>query len=336
MSSTIPAGGAIDVPLSQTLSVTFSEPVNAPGSAFSLACDTSGIHAVTVSGGPLTFTVDPDTDFVSSEACTLTVLAVEITDQDADDPPDTMAANSVTSFTTSGPDSAPTVSSTLPADGATNVGIGQNITVTFSEAVHVTDPWFSLSCSISGSHPATVSGGPVVFTLNPATDFVFGESCTLVIDAARVADDDGNDPPDSMVVNFTAGFGDWSRPCTLPFTPAYQIQGSGLSPAITGPVTTQGVVVGDYEGPSPTLRGFYLQDATGDGNDATSDAIFVFNGNNNSVSLGDVVRVSGTAADFEDQTQIGSVSSLDEVRHRQRPADRHRLPGRLPHVPRAL
>ncbi len=98
--------------------------------------------------------------------------------------------------------------------------------------------------------------------------------------------------------------------CEQSFTPAYAIQGSGLSAAITGSVTTQGVVVGDYEGPSPTLRGFYLQDPTGDGNAATSDAIFVFNGNNDNVNLGDVVRVSGSAGEFQDQTQISSVTSI--------------------------
>ncbi|HLB50314.1 MAG TPA: ExeM/NucH family extracellular endonuclease, partial [Anaerolineales bacterium] len=40
-----------------------------------------------------------------------------------------------------------------------------------------------------------------------------------------------------------------------------------------------------------------------------SDGIFIFNGNNNSVNLGDVVRVTGTASEFQDQTQI-SVSSI--------------------------
>ena len=60
--------------------------------------------------------------------------------------------------------------------------------------------------------------------------------------------------------------------------------------------------------PSPTLRGFYLQDATGDANPTTSDGIFVFNGsNNNSVNLGDVVYVTGTAAEFQDQTQISQL-----------------------------
>lgn len=96
--------------------------------------------------------------------------------------------------------------------------------------------------------------------------------------------------------------------CAQSYTPIYQIQGNGLAAAITGAVTTQGVVVGDYEGASPALRGFYLQDSVGDGDAATSDGIFVFNGNNNSVNLGDVVRVGGTAAEFQDQTQITASS----------------------------
>ncbi len=79
-----------------------------------------------------------------------------------------------------------------------------------------------------------------------------------------------------------------SGPCAEAYTPIYQIQGVGATAAITGTVTTQGVVVGDYEGPSPALRGFYLQDASGDGNPTTSDGIFVFNGSNaDSVNLGD-------------------------------------------------
>ena len=36
-------------------------------------------------------------------------------------------------------------------------------------------------------------------------------------------------------------------PCTLPFTPVYTIQGNGLS-TIPGNVTTQGIVVGDFQG----------------------------------------------------------------------------------------
>ncbi len=92
--------------------------------------------------------------------------------------------------------------------------------------------------------------------------------------------------------------------CGDDYTPIPAIQGSGADAAITGTVETEGVVVGDYEGPSPALRGFYVQDPTGDGDAATSDAIFVFNGNTDSVSLGDRVRIHGNAGEFQGQTQI--------------------------------
>jgi predicted extracellular nuclease len=65
--------------------------------------------------------------------------------------------------------------------------------------------------------------------------------------------------------------------------------------------------VGDYEGGSPALRGFYLQEVRGDGDPATSDAIFVFNGGGRDlVDLGDLVTVSGRIGEFEGQTQLSA------------------------------
>ena len=205
-------------------------------------------------------------------------------------------------------DPAPEVLTTTPANGATNVATGQNVIVTFSEPVNLTDPWFSLSCATSGSHTAAVSGGPTSYTLNPTTDFSNGESCTLVIDHTKVSDQDSIDPPDTMVSDFTSGFTTVTNPCTLPFTPIYQIQGSGLTAAITGTVTTQGVVVGDFEGDS-SQQGFFLQDPTGDGNTATSDGIFVFTGSSTLVSVGQVVRVTGFARERFNQTTINGSNS---------------------------
>jgi predicted extracellular nuclease len=98
-------------------------------------------------------------------------------------------------------------------------------------------------------------------------------------------------------------------PCDVSPLPIPCVQGSGASAAITGPVTVVGVVVGDFEGPAPALRGFYLQDPVGDGDPATSDGIFVFDGSNgNRVALGDLVEVSGTAGEFQGQTQITQTS----------------------------
>ncbi|MEP0806352.1 MAG: Ig-like domain-containing protein, partial [Chloroflexota bacterium] len=204
-------------------------------------------------------------------------------------------------------DAAPEVTGTFPVDGATNFPIDANLTVTFSEPVDVTDPWFDLSCSTSGIVSATYSGGPTTFTIDPAISLTGGETCTLTILANQVSDQDTNDPPDNMVVNFTVGFSPYDV-CAAAYTPIYAIQGSGLSAAITGTVTTQGVVVGDFEG-TASASGFYLQDLTGDGDPATSDGIFVYTGSSNLVSAGQVVRVTGYARERFNQTTLNGSNS---------------------------
>ncbi|MFL5778923.1 MAG: ExeM/NucH family extracellular endonuclease, partial [Chloroflexota bacterium] len=131
--------------------------------------------------------------------------------------------------------------------------------------------------------------------------------CTVTLTGGNVHDTDTNDPPDVIGSNPSFGFSTQDV-CTLPYTHIPAIEGSGASAAVSGSVTTEGVVVGDDEGPSPALRGFYIQDAAGDGDAATSDGIFVFNGNRNDVALGDIVRVTGSSAEFQGQTQISATS----------------------------
>jgi hypothetical protein len=101
--------------------------------------------------------------------------------------------------------------------------------------------------------------------------------------------------------------------CALPFTPIYTIQGSGPITPIPGTVTTQGVVVGDFEG-TAAASGFYLQDLSGDGDAATSDGIFVYTGSSDLVSVGQVVRVTGYARERFNQTTLnGSNSNTSAV-----------------------
>jgi hypothetical protein len=111
-------------------------------------------------------------------------------------------------------DAAPAVDSTSPANGATDVPTTSNVSVTFSEPVDVTGSWFTISCVASGSHPATVSGGPTAFTLDPSTDFGFSETCTVTILAGQVADQDANDPPNNMAANYVFSFGTAANPDT--------------------------------------------------------------------------------------------------------------------------
>jgi uncharacterized protein len=78
-------------------------------------------------------------------------------------------------------------------------------------------------------------------------------------------------------------------------TPIFVIQGSGAtSPLVGQAVSTTGVVT------RLNNNGFFIQDATGDGDPATSDGVFVFTGNNSPLRPvpGSLVRLSGTVAEF--------------------------------------
>ena len=98
------------------------------------------------------------------------------------------------------------------------------------------------------------------------------------------------------------------------------IQGTGSASAMVGQtVTVRAIVVGDFQtGDADTsrdLRGFFLQEEAADSDDnaATSEGIFVFDSSfGTDVNVGDLVEVTGTVSEFQDQTQI-SASSISVV-----------------------
>jgi predicted extracellular nuclease len=108
--------------------------------------------------------------------------------------------------------------------------------------------------------------------------------------------------------------------CGDPATPIYDVQGAGsASPVAGGTVTIEGVVVGDFQGGAAgthgNLSGFFVQeeDSDADGDPATSDGIFVFDGSSPAVdvSIGDTVRVAGTVAEFNGLTEIGNIIGVE-------------------------
>lgn len=103
-------------------------------------------------------------------------------------------------------DLEPEVFTTTPGDAATSIPLSTNITVQFDEPVNVTSNWFNISCATSGIHTATVTGGPTTFTLNPDTDFLAQEQCTVTVYASQVTDQDSIDPPDNMAADYTWSF----------------------------------------------------------------------------------------------------------------------------------
>ncbi len=301
-----PADADVDVAIDANLNFQFNEPVELSATWFDLVCSNSGRHIALGSGNNDIVTLDPEVDFAFSETCTLKIFAGGVRDVDLDDPPDEMLADAEIIFTTEDqPDAPPTVLSVSPTDASVDVAINSSINLNFNEPVSITTGSPSILCTESGLHSAAMSGGPSAFTLDPFDDFDYGESCTVSLTSTAVSDLDTDDPPDNLLAAFTTRFSTVADPCSLPYTSIPAIQGEGNGVAISGSVITQGVVVGDYEGSSPNLRGFYLQDETGDGNTLTSDGIFIFDSaDQNRVSVGDMVRVTGTTAEYQGQSQV--------------------------------
>jgi predicted extracellular nuclease len=212
------------------------------------------------------------------------------------DPRNTSAALNVCS---NGGDPTPTAPSigTQPQSATINAGDTTTLSVVASGSEPLSYQWYTGNSGDTTNPISGATGSSYTTPALPVGSFTYW---------VRVSNSAGSVDSATATITVNAAV----PVCEQPFTPIYAIQGSGATAAITGPVTTLGVVVGDYEGPSPALRGFYIQDPLGDGDPTTSDGIFVFNGNNNSVNLGDLVRVSGNAGEFEGQTQISGTLTI--------------------------
>ena len=213
-----PADSSNNVLLDANLSFTFSEPVNLSAGWLSLSCSISKQHTFSVSGGPMTFSVDPDMDFINGDICSITIFSEYVSDQDDADPPDRLDKDYSLSFSALPlPDDAPIISNLSPANNAISVSLDSLLSVQFSEPVAVTPGWFLISCTSSGLHMADVSGGSETFTLTPQNHFHYDENCTLTIIAQKVSDLDLDDPPDNMPSDFSVAFSTLTNPDTAPF-----------------------------------------------------------------------------------------------------------------------
>lgn len=100
VSSNTPADNATNIAVDANLTINFNEAVNVTGNWFAITGSSSTTYTATVGGGPQTFTLDPTPDFQNNETITVTIFAANVTDADANDPPDNMSVNHVFDFTT--------------------------------------------------------------------------------------------------------------------------------------------------------------------------------------------------------------------------------------------
>jgi hypothetical protein len=110
-------------------------------------------------------------------------------------------------------DVAPSVSSTTPPNGATNVAPGTTITINFSESVDVASAAdFSLECPVSTpigytvTTPATLPAAASTFVITPAGGLPVSTTCTVTVFASAIGDTDLNDPPNNMVADYVGTF----------------------------------------------------------------------------------------------------------------------------------
>lgn len=100
-------------------------------------------------------------------------------------------------------DEAPTIISSSPSAGDTDVAADANISLTFSEDVSL-GATNSVSCTTESSIPLTINGSGNSYSLNPDLDFPAGDTCSFTVSASDVTDLDGT--PDNMAEDFTISF----------------------------------------------------------------------------------------------------------------------------------
>ena len=229
--SSTPVGDAVGVASSTSIVLTFSEPVNVASGAFTLACGGPTLPYAVTGSGTSTVTVNPDADLPQTATCTLTAAAADITDVDAGDPPDTLAAPLSITFTTV--DSAPSVTSTTPAAGASSVATTTNVTVTFSEPVTLAAGAFTLECASGTVTTTTGTADQTTFTFSPTSALTAGDGCTGTIDRTKVSDNDAVDPPDNPAADYSFGFTLDSAPVVASTDPADDATGVPADQVLT-------------------------------------------------------------------------------------------------------
>ncbi len=163
--------------------------------------------------GALDGNAAPNRTFISSTITGLSItngatFFIRWTDFNAAGADDGLAVDDFSLTANGNPgDTAPFVTATSPANGAIDVALNSNISVTFSESVNATTSSFSIECPTGSPRAFTLSSSPsTTFTLDPDMDLPASTICTVTVIANQISDTDTDDPPDNMEANFVFSF----------------------------------------------------------------------------------------------------------------------------------
>jgi len=209
----------------------------------------------------------------------------------------------------------PIIQSLSPTDDAHGVTLGIDMVATFDENVQAGTGNITLYLAADDSvvEPIDVTGTQVSIsgadvTINPTSDLTIDTDYYIQIDSGAIEDTSGNS---------FAGISDmntWNFSTSM--TRIYDIQGNGATSPLLGSIeTTIGIVIGDFQD-SGELSGFFLQDATGDGDATTSDGIFIYVPTSNldwygfDVEIGQEVQVTGRVNEYNTFTELDYVEDI--------------------------
>jgi len=230
VSFTIPANAATGVPVNQKVSATFSAamlPSSVTTETFTLK------QGATPVAGTVSYIGKTGTFTPSSYLAINTTYTATITTGAQDLAGNVAASNYVWSFTTGAvvDTTAPTVTSTDPANGATNVALNNKVAVAFSKAMDpltITPINFTLKqggAPITGT--VTYAGFTAIFS--PADNLAAGTTYTATI-TTGVRDLGGNTLVDGFVWSFTTGTTvDTTRPTVISRDPTNAATGVAIN-----------------------------------------------------------------------------------------------------------
>ncbi|MFC7652978.1 ExeM/NucH family extracellular endonuclease [Pseudoduganella danionis] len=198
------------------------------------------------------------------------------------------------------PRQPPPIVATCPASLSLGVGVGGSAALSATDADGIVNNAVITSASIPGISlvdfvAAAGIGANASVTLN------VGAGVAANTYPVTIRFDNDQSQQTSCTINVTV-----AAPAAVSHT-IPQIQGAAAaSPYVNTTQTTEGVVT------AKVGTGFFIQDAVGDGDPATSDGLFVYTtaANIGTVKVGDLVRISGTVSEY---TASGATRSYTEL-----------------------
>lgn len=231
VTSATPSPNAVNVATStRSVTATFTQPMD-PATLtmgnFTLTCigglPGAGVTGVSYPASNMATLAIPD-GLPSDDTCT-----VRVTTAAQDTTGTALDSDFVWTFDTgtTADNTAPTVSGTIHADGATNVAINTRVGATFSEAIDpstVTNANFTLRETISGNAvPGTVSYSGVDALFIPTSNLLPGTEYTVTVKGTPtgIKDLSGNSMLNDFVINWTTALiADTTPPTVLQVNPA--------------------------------------------------------------------------------------------------------------------